>query len=237
MAYRRTDNVLRRLAARHDAIVAAACTAADDGGMAAVQIAPVAARAGIAAGTVYRYFPGKLELVAALVEDVSRREIAALRRAADAAPGPLSALAAVAVTFGAQALRHRRLAWAVLAEPVDSATDALRLTYRKAVAAEFERRISAGIAGGHLPEQDAALAAAAAVGALLEGLIGPLAPDTGGREGHMREAVQAVTLSVLRGLGVADAHARGLVVQTLLPSAEFGGGQAAIPASPPQSTW
>jgi hypothetical protein len=53
----------------------------------------------------------------------------------------------------------------------------------------------------------------------------------------MREAVQAVTLSVLRGLGVADAHARGLVVQTLLPSAEFGGGQAAIPASPPQSSW
>ena len=112
MAYRRTDNVLRRLAARHDAIVAAACTAADDGGMAAVQIAPVAARAGIAAGTVYRYFPGKIELVAALVEDVSRREIAALRRSADAAPGPLSALAAVAVTFGARTLRHRRLAWA-----------------------------------------------------------------------------------------------------------------------------
>jgi hypothetical protein len=124
-----------------------------------------------------------------------------------------------------------------MAEPVDSATDALRLTYRKALAAEFERRISAGIAGGRLPEQDAALAAAAAVGALLEGLIGPLAPNTGGQAARMRVAVQAVALSVLRGLGVADAHARGLVVQTLLPSAESGDGQAAIPASPPQSSW
>jgi AcrR family transcriptional regulator len=237
MAYRRTDNVLRRLAARHDAIVAAARAVADDGGMAAVQIAPVAARASIATGTVYRYFPGKLELIAALVEDVSRREIAALRRAAEAAPGPLSALAAVAVAFGARALRHRRLAWAVVAEPVDGAINALRLTYRKALAAEFERRIAVAIAGGHLPEQDAALAAAAAVGALLEGLIGPLAPDVGGRLGPMRAAVQAVALNVLRGLGVADAHARGLVAQTTLPAVECGDGRAAIPTSPPQSNW
>jgi AcrR family transcriptional regulator len=141
------------------------------------------------------------------------------------------------VVFGARALRHRRLAWAVVAEPVDGAINALRLTYRKALAAEFERRIAVAIAGGHLPEQDAALAAAAAVGALLEGLIGPLAPDVGGRLGPMREAVQAVALNVLRGLGVADAHARGLVAQTTLPAVECGDGRAAIPTSPPQSNW
>ena len=147
--------------------------------MAAVQIAPVAARAGIAAGTVYRYFPGKTELVGALVASVAEREIAAVRRAADAAPGPLSALAAAIATFAARALRNRRLAWAVIAEPVDADTDAVRLAYRKALAERFEARISAAIAGGHLPEQDAALAAPALLGALLEGLIGPLAPDGG----------------------------------------------------------
>jgi hypothetical protein len=38
----------------------------------------------------------------------------------------------------------------------------------------------------------------------------------------MREAVQAVALNVLRGLGVVDAHARGLVVQTALPPAGAG---------------
>ena len=94
MPYRRTENVVRRLAARHDAILAAAAALAAEGGMAAVQIAPVAERAGIAAGTVYRYFPSKTDLVAALVAAVSEREIGAMRRAADAAPGPLSALAA-----------------------------------------------------------------------------------------------------------------------------------------------
>ena len=104
MAYRRTANVIRRLNARHDAIVDAARAAATAGGMAAIQIAPVAARAGVAAGTVYRYFPGKIELVGALVESVADREIEAVRRAGDAAPGPLSALAAVIATFAARAL-------------------------------------------------------------------------------------------------------------------------------------
>jgi AcrR family transcriptional regulator len=58
MAYRRTENVIRRLNARHDAIATAARDAASVGGMAAIQIAPIASRAGVAAGTVYRYFPG-----------------------------------------------------------------------------------------------------------------------------------------------------------------------------------
>ena len=67
MPYRQTENVVRKLAARHEAILAAAGDAAAAGGMAAVKIAPVAERAGIAAGTVYRYFPSKTELVAAFV--------------------------------------------------------------------------------------------------------------------------------------------------------------------------
>jgi AcrR family transcriptional regulator len=211
MPYRRTENVARRLAARHAAIIAAARQAANDGGMAAVQIAPVAERAGIAAGTVYRYFPGKTDLVAALIAEISERETAFLRRAAERAPGPLSALAAAIMTFAARALRHRRLAFAMIGEPVDSELDAVRLSFRQALAAEFAGLIAAAAAGKHLPEQDAALAAAALLGLLVEGLIGPLAPAAAGRE---REIVQSLALVALRALGVADARARGLVVQT-----------------------
>ena len=217
MAYRRTANVLRRLNARHDAIVDAARDAASAGGMAAIQIVPVAERAGVAAGTVYRYFPGKVELVGALVESVAEREIEAVRKAADAAPGPLSAVAAAVATFGARALRNRKLAWAVIAEPVDTDTDAVRQQYRRDLSAEIETRIRAAIAGGHLPDQDASLAASALVGALLEGLIGPLAPDGMADPARAREAVQTLTLFALRGLGVVDARARGLVVQAVLP--------------------
>jgi AcrR family transcriptional regulator len=220
VAYRRTENVIRRLAAREEAILAAARIAAAEGGMGAVQIVPVAERAGIAAGTVYRYFPSKTELIAKLVAVVSEREIGAVRRAADAAPGPLSALAAAIATFAARALRNRRLAWAVIAEPVDAEVDAVRLTYRRTLAAELEKRVRAAIQGGHLPDQDAALAAPALVGALLEGLIGPLAPAQAGEPAKSRASVQTLTLLALRALGVVDARARGLVVQTALPTLE-----------------
>jgi AcrR family transcriptional regulator len=213
MPYRRTENVVRRLAARHAAIIAAAREAASEGGMAAVQIAAVAQRAGIAAGTVYRYFPGKADLVAALLTEISDREIGALRRAADVAPGPLSALSAAIMTFGTRALRNRRLAFAATAEPVDAELDATRLSFRKALAAEFSARIATAVAGGHLPEQDATLAGAALVGLLIEALIGPLAQHAAGRE---RVLVQSLTLIALRGLGVADPRARGLVVQTVV---------------------
>ena len=156
------------------------------------------------------------DLVGALIRAVSEREVAAVRRAADAAPGPLSALAAALMTFAARALRHRRLAWAVIAEPVDAAVDALRLAARRGLAAEIEARVRDAIAGGHLPEQDTGLAAAALTGMLLEGLIGPLAPAS--EAGKSREAVQTLTLLALRALGVVDARARGLVVQTALPA-------------------
>ena len=104
MPYRRTDNVVRKLAARQDAIMAAARDAAAEGGMAAVQMASIAERAGVAAGTIYRYFPSKTELVAALVAAVAEQESVALERAARAAPGPLSALAAAITTFAVRAL-------------------------------------------------------------------------------------------------------------------------------------
>ena len=61
------------------------------------------------------------------------------------------------------------------------------------------------------------MAAAALVGALIEGLIGPLAPAVNDDPAEIRAQVQNLTLFGLRGLGVIDARARGLVVQTALP--------------------
>jgi AcrR family transcriptional regulator len=217
MPYRRTENVVRRLAQREDTILAAATGLAAQAGMAAVQIAAVAEHANIAAGTVYRYFPSKTDLVAELVAAVAEREIGAMRAAANAAPGPLSALAAAIFTFAARSLAERRLAWAVIAEPVDADVDAARLDFRQSLAAELAARIRAAIAGGHLPDQDVEVAAPAIVGALLGGLIGPLAPIPD-NPAASREAVQVVTVLALRALGIVDARARGLVAQCAPPA-------------------
>jgi AcrR family transcriptional regulator len=214
MAYRRTERVIARLAARQEAIIAAARALASESGMAAVQIVPVAERAGIAAGTVYRYFPSKDELVAALVGATADREIAAIRKAAVAAPGPLSALAAAIVALAASTLRARRLAWAMLAEAPESSADDGRLAFRRSLAGEFETLIRAAIAAGHLPDQAPAFAAAAIIGATLECLVGPLAVDSAGPDAE-HTAAQALALFALRALGVVDARARGIVISRI----------------------
>jgi len=99
---------------------------------------------------------------------------------------------------------------------VDADLEHALANFRRKLADEFGARIAAAVAEGRLPEQDTALAAAALTGLLIGGLIGPLAPDATGRE---RDVVQALALTALRALGVADARARGIVVQTALPAA------------------
>src|SRR5258708_8205011 len=93
MAYRRTERETARLGARYEAIIEAARALASESGLGAVQVVPVAERVGIAAGTVYRYFPSKDDLVAAVVSATAEREVAAIRAAAAGAPGTLSGLA------------------------------------------------------------------------------------------------------------------------------------------------
>src|SRR5262249_61773668 len=102
--------------------------------------------------------------------------------------------------------------------PPAAARDALRLAAGRAFAAELGARARPAVAGGPLPEQDAAAAAAALVGLLVEGVVGPLAPPADAAK--PRDHVQTVTLLALRALGVVDARARGLVVQTALPRQE-----------------
>jgi AcrR family transcriptional regulator len=159
---------------------------------------------------VYRYFPSKEDLVAAVVGDTAERAVAAIRTAAAAAPGELSGLAAALMAFGAGILRTRRLVFALLAEAPDGA-EAGSLAFRRSISNEFEGRIRAAIAGGHVPEQPPAIMAAAVLGAMVECLAGPLAPAPSGPAAE-RAAVQRMTLFALRALGVADARARGLVL-------------------------
>jgi len=77
-----------------------------------------------------------------------------MRRAADAAPGPLSALAAALTTFAAHALSGRKLAFALIAEPVDADTEKARQPYRAALAGEIGKRLAAAQAAGYVPDQD-----------------------------------------------------------------------------------
>jgi AcrR family transcriptional regulator len=177
MPYRSTERTEARRVQTRERIVRAAHELIARGGYREAQVSAVAARARVATGTVYRHFPSKAELFAEVFRRASQREVDATRTAAEAAAGGATQrLAAAIEAFARRALRGRRLAWALLAEPVDPAVEAERLAFRRAYAAGFVEVLSAGVAAGELPPQNVELTAAALVGALGEALVGPLSP-------------------------------------------------------------
>jgi len=175
--YRPTTRTEARRAATRERIVRAAHALIARGGYREAQVAAVAAGAGVATGSVYNHFQSKAELFAEVFRHASQREVDATRAAAEAAGGAAPRrLAAAVETFARRALRGRRLAWALLAEPVDPAVEAERLAFRRAYAAGFAEVLREGVAAGELPAQNVELTAAALVGALGEALVGPLSP-------------------------------------------------------------
>ncbi len=177
MAYRRTEKVEARLAATRERIVRAALSLVARGGYGATAMPAIAAEAGVSTGLLYRYFPSKADLFDEVFRRASQREIDACAAAAALPGSARERLARVVETFARRALKGRRLAWALLAEPVDPVVDADRARFREPYRAIFADIIQAGIEAGEVAPQHAKTVAAAMVGAIAEALIGPLSEE------------------------------------------------------------
>jgi AcrR family transcriptional regulator len=199
MPYRPTTRTEARRQAVRASIVTAARELIGKGGYGEATVAAVAARAGVAVGTVYRHFPSKSELFAEVFRDASQREVDAMG-AALAGSGPAAERIAAGVeTFAERAMRGRRLAWALLAEPIDPGVEAERLAFRRAYRDQLAAVLREGIATGELPPQDPEATAAALVGAIGEALVGPLSPTAGG--GSVAPAISSLTDFCTRAIG------------------------------------
>ena len=168
MAYRPTPRTEARRAEVRDRIVRAALDLIRRGGYREASVAAVAEGAGVATGTVYRHFPSKAELFAEVFRVASQHEVDAVASAMSASGSARDRVALGVETFARRALRGRRLAWALLAEPVDPAVEAERLVFRQAYARVFSSALREGIADGSLPPQDPEFTAIALVGAIGE---------------------------------------------------------------------
>lgn len=177
MAYRRTPAVVSRLEDKRARILAAARELVAEGGWRRAHIATVAETAGMATGTVYRYFPSKAELFAEVLANVSRRERDVVAAIVDGDGSPAARLAGAVSAFAKRALRGRRLAYALIAEPCEPEIDRARLFWRAALGEEFVRLVRIGQDQGAFRRGDPRLAASCVVGALMEALVGPHAPD------------------------------------------------------------
>lgn len=177
MAYRPTARTEARRAEVRGRIVRAAFELIRRGGYREASVAAVASGARVATGTVYRHFPSKSELFAEVFRVASQHEVDAVSDAMAAPARAADRIAAGVETFARRALRGRRLAWALLAEPVDPAVEEERLVFRRAYAQVFASSLREGVQDGSLPPQDPDLTAVALVGAIGEVLTQPHQAD------------------------------------------------------------
>jgi AcrR family transcriptional regulator len=193
-------------ASTRERLLAAARELIEDGGYGGASVLAIADRAGVAAGTLYRHFASKEELFVEVFRAVCAREERAMRTAADRLPETATVrerLETVLGTFARRALRNPRLAWALIAEPVDPRVDAERIAYRARYAELIAADLTDGIASGELPAQNAGFTAAALVGGCGEALVGPLSPlAAGGPDAD--EIVEALRRFVGRAVGYGN---------------------------------
>ncbi len=209
MVYRATHQTEARKAEVRSRILKAARGLIATGGFGAVQVTDVAHGAGIATGTIYRYFPSKPDLFAEVFRGAAQREVDQVAAIADGPGTPLARLRDAIRVFTARAVRGRRLAWSLIAEPVDPVIEAERLRFRRAYDAVFRRLIEDGMKAGEFVPQDAAVASASIVGALAEALVGPLAPDSALDEPAVARLSEAMSQFCVRAMTGRTDHADG----------------------------
>jgi AcrR family transcriptional regulator len=199
MAYRRTAKVETRLADNRARILTAARALVSDGGFREAQVAAVAASAGLATGTVYRYFPSKAHLMVELLRSICARE-AEVARAIAAGGGPArDRLTDAMRAFTERALQGDRLAHATIAEPASPEIEDARQEIKRELALIFGGLVGAAAAEGSVPDQDPELAGACIVGAMLEGLMGPLAHQRATNDD--RAVAEGIVAFCLRAVG------------------------------------
>ena len=207
MAYRSTERTEARRAETRGRIVTAARELIAEGGYVAAQVAPVADMAGVAVGTVYRHFPSKSDLFAEVFREASQHEVDAMAEAVHASTGPApERIAAGVEAFARRALAGRRLAWALLAEPVDPAVEAERLHFRHSYRDLMAEVIAEGVDAGELPPQDVGVTAAALIGAIGETMLGPLSPTANGNGGDPEALITSLLNFCTRAIGEEPAR-------------------------------
>lgn len=201
MVYRETPQVRVRAAHRRQAILDAAIGTVARSGFAGASVREIAARAEVSTGSVYSYFGNRDELLTEVFRVVAGHELELAREALEQPgagfPGRLESFI---TTFTGRAFRGRRMAEALLFEPVSPAIEAERLAVRQRHHRFFSESIATAVDFGELPEQDAELASRAVIGAISENLFGRMTA-THDRPDDDGEVTRYLSAFCIRALG------------------------------------
>lgn len=210
MAYRTTEARLEKDQTLREQILDCALHQVAEGGFASLTMSTLAESAGVATGSLYRHFPGKAALACEVFTRATRIEIDNLKVAFFSQEAAANRLSQGIAQFAARAWHSRQLAYALIAEPVETEVDAQRLRYREAYAELFSRLIRQGNEDGSFNVTNIPVTAACLVGTIAESLIGPLSPQaralraSGLPSESLESVTRALTLFCLRALGAKE---------------------------------
>ncbi|MBB4597517.1 TetR/AcrR family transcriptional regulator [Xanthomonas arboricola] len=200
MAYRRSALMEERLAGNRERILHAARALIAEGGYRNAPVTAVAAAAGVSTGQIYRHFPSKAELFVEVLNAAVQREMTILRAITTTQASAAERLRNAIATFVRRALAGPALAYAFIAEPVESEVDAERIRGRRLFGEVFRQLLAEGVAAAEFPPQSLDAAAACIVGAFTEALVGPIAPSRGDPQ-QGEQLVEAICGFCLRAVG------------------------------------
>lgn len=213
MAYRTSALRIDRDHLLRQRILRCAQLRVSEAGFAALTMQALAEDAGIATGSLYRHFANKAELAAEVFALASQREVDAMAVMLSASGTAAQRLAAGLQQFAQRAWHSRRLAYALIAEPVDPAVEEQRLVFRKAYAQLLVGVLEDGVASGDFRPQHPQLSAACMVGAIAESLVGPLSPsackarETGQVELGLADVTESLIAFCLSAAGAKELSA------------------------------
>ncbi len=174
MVYKATEKSKAHKQARRLLLIDKAISQVKLGGFTSLTMESLAQEAGIAVGTLYKYFDSKASLCLEVFRVATEKEVTIIDDISKEDGSPNERLGKAITTFSRRAIHSQQQAFALIFEPINPLVEKERLNYRKTYALIFEEMIKEGIESKEFIDQSTHLAATAIVGIIAEVLIRPL---------------------------------------------------------------
>ena len=178
MSYKRSSLMQERMEQNRAAILLSARELIAQGGLKDAQIQPIAERAGVSSGLVYRYFENKSQVLIEVLSAAILYEIEILDSIAKRQD--LSAkqkLHKAVMTFVKRAMNSPQLAYSLMFEPIDPSVEHERFRSKQLLKQSIKEILAEGKINGEFGFEDLNTAALCVVGTMTFVVIEPLNPS------------------------------------------------------------
>ena len=178
MSYKRSSLMQERMEQNRISILQSARELIAQGGLKEAQIQPIAERAGVSSGLVYRYFENKSQVlievvVAAIAHEIKILDSIAKRQDLSAT----EKLHKAVTTFVKRALNSPQLAYSLMFEPIDPSVEHERFRSKQLLKQSIKEILAEGKINGEFGFEDLNTAALCVVGTMTFVVIEPLNPS------------------------------------------------------------